>query len=76
MSLRINVSNAARAADLLAYLRALGADARKESENSITVVRRHAVVPGEPSNQDRQEIEFVVRAWAGDYPDALYEVED
>jgi hypothetical protein len=72
--LRITVSNAARAAELLAFLRELGADARRESDNAITVARRHAVVPGEPPYQHRVEIEFVVKAWARQRPDAQYEV--
>ncbi len=74
--LRIKVSSSVRAAELLAYLRGLGADARRESEKAITVTRRHAVNPGEPSNQDRMEIEFVLRAWASRHPDASYEVEE
>jgi hypothetical protein len=74
--LRITVSSAARAAELLAFLRGLGADVRRESDNALTIARRHAVVPGEPSYQDRVEIEFVVRVWARQRPDAQYEVEE
>lgn len=74
--LRIKVSSSVRASELLAYLRRLGADARRESEKAITVTRRHAVVSGEPSYQDRVEIEFVLRAWASHHPDAHYEVEE
>jgi hypothetical protein len=74
--LRIKVSNAVRAAELLAYLRGLGADASRESERAITVTRQHALVPGEPWYQDRVEIEFVLRVWASHHPDARYEVEE
>jgi hypothetical protein len=74
--LRITVSSPRGAADLLAYLRDLGADARRESAKAITVRRRHAVVPGEPAHQDRLEMEFVLRAWARHRPDARYEVEE
>ena len=73
--LRVTVSTSAGAADLLAYLRDLGADARLEGERSITVNRRHAVVPGEPAYQDRLEMEFVLRAWARGRHDADYAVE-
>jgi hypothetical protein len=76
MPLRIKLSNAARATDLLAFLRRLGADAERDTATAITVRRRHAVVPGEPPTQDRTEIEFVVRAWASNHPDARYEVEE
>jgi hypothetical protein len=74
--LRITVSSANLASELLAYLRGLGADARTESDKVIKVVRRHAVVPGEPSHQDRVEIEFVLRAWATQNRDARYKVEE
>jgi hypothetical protein len=74
--LRITVSSPRGAADLLAYLRDLGADARRESARAIMVRRRHAVVPGEPAHQDRLEMEFVLRAWARHRPDARYEVEE
>ena len=74
--LRITVSNATRAKELLEFLRGLGADVRRESDNEITIARRHAVVPGEPPDQHRVEIEFVVRAWARQRPDARYEVEE
>ena len=76
VSLRIKVSTSTWAAELLAYLLALGADAYRESENAISVNRRHAVLPGEPAYQDRVEIEFVLRAWARDHPDVQYEVEE
>jgi hypothetical protein len=76
MSLRIKLSSAVRTADLLAFLRRLGADAQPETPTAITVRRRHAVVPGEPLSQDRTEMEFVVRVWASDHPDAQYEVEE
>jgi hypothetical protein len=74
--LRIKISSPARATDLLAFLRGLGADAKRESERTIVIMRRHAVVPGEPPYQDRLELEFVLRAWARDYPDARFEVEE
>ena len=76
MPLRIKLSSPVRASDLLAFLRRLGADAHRETATAITVTRRHAVVPGEPPAQDRTEIEFVVRAWASNHPDAKYEVEE
>jgi hypothetical protein len=76
MPLRITVSNASRAAELLAFLREWGGAAGRESDNAITVARRHAVVPGEPPYQHRVEIEFVVRAWARQRPDAQYQVEE
>lgn len=74
--LRITVSTPRGAAELLAYLRDLGADARRESARAITVRRRHAVVRGEPAHQDRVEMEFVLRAWAQHSPNARYEVEE
>ena len=74
--LRITVSTPRGAAELLAYLRDLGADARRESASAITVRRRHAVVPGEPAYQDRLEMEFVLRAWARRRPEARYELEE
>jgi hypothetical protein len=74
--LRIKVSSSAQATDLLAYLRSLGADARRDSETAITVKRRHPVVPGEPGYQDRREMEFVLRVWARGERDARYEIEE
>jgi hypothetical protein len=74
--LRITVSTPRRAAELLAFLRDLGADACRESPRAIKVVRKHAVVPGEPAHQDRVEMDFVLRAWARRRPDAHYEVEE
>ena len=76
MPLRIKLSSSARATDLLAFLQGLGVDVHRDTATAITVRRRHAVVPGEPPTQDRTEIEFVVRAWASDHPDAQYEVEE
>lgn len=75
MPLRIKVSSSAQATDLLAYLRKLGADARRDTETAITVTRRHAVVPGEPAYQDRLEMEFVLRTWARGDRDGHYEIE-
>jgi hypothetical protein len=75
MPLRIRVSGPARADDLLAYLRSLGADARREGE-FITVIRRHRVLAGEPPFQDRMELEFVLRTWANQRPGAAFEVEE
>jgi hypothetical protein len=76
MPLRIRVSGRQRVDDLLAYLRGLGADACLEGE-TITVRRRHAVVAGEPSYQDRVELEFVVRTWANmQGPSPHFEIED
>jgi hypothetical protein len=74
--LRITVSTSRGAAELLAFLRGLGADARRESPRAIRVIRRHALVPGEPAHQDRVEMEFVLRAWARRRPDAGYEVDE
>jgi hypothetical protein len=74
--LRIKVSSSAQAADLLAYLRRLGADARRDTETAITVTRRHPVVPGEPGYQDRREMEFVLRVWAHGDSDTHYEIEE
>ena len=75
MPLRIRVTGSARADDLLAYLRSIGADARREGD-AITVRRRHRVVEGEPPTQDRVELEFVLRAWATRRPGAAFEVEE
>lgn len=74
--LRIKVSSSAQATELLAYLRRLGADARRDTETAITVTRRHPVVPGEPRYQDRREMEFVLRVWARGDRDAHYEIEE
>jgi hypothetical protein len=75
MPLRIRVSGSARADDLLAYLRSLGADARREGD-AITVRRRHRVLEGEPPAQDRMELEFVLREWATHQPGTTFEVEE
>lgn len=75
MSLRIRISGSARADDLLTFLRGLGADARQEGE-TVTVIRRHPVVAGEPPHQDRMELEFVLRAWASARPGTNFEVEE
>jgi hypothetical protein len=75
MPLRIRVTDSSRADELLAYLRSLGADARREGEG-VTVLRRHPVMAGEPPSQDRLELEFVVRAWARDHPGTDFEVEE
>jgi hypothetical protein len=75
MPLRIRVRGAARADDLLAYLRSLGADARREG-NAITVRRRHRLLEGEPPTQDRVELEFILREWASRQPGTAFEVEE
>ncbi len=75
MPLRIRVRGTARADDLLAHLRNLGADAEREGE-AVTVRRRHPVVPGEPPVQDRIELEFIVREWALHWPGTDFEVEE
>jgi hypothetical protein len=76
MPLRIRVNGHGRAADeLLAHLRGIGADARREGD-AITVVRRHPVVAGEPASQDRTELEFIVREWAARRPGTDFEVEE
>jgi hypothetical protein len=63
MPLRIRVTGSAVADDLLAFLRQLGADAHKEG-TTVYVNRRHHRTPAEPPEQDRTELEFVVRVWA------------
>ena len=75
MPLRIRVSVSARADELLAYLRGLGADARREGD-AITIRRRHPVLEGEPATQDRTELEFILRAWATQRPGTVFEVEE
>jgi hypothetical protein len=75
MPLRIRVSDAARAADLFAFLRGIGADASREGE-TITVTRRHVPVAGEPPHQDRVELEFIVRTWANMRPDIEFEIDE
>ena len=74
--LRIKVSSPARAADLLAFLRGLGADVRRDAATALTVTRRHDVVPGEPAHQDRLELEFVLQVWAQENRGARYEIEE
>jgi hypothetical protein len=61
--------------ELLAYLRGLGADARKERRNAIVVRRRHERLEGEPLHQDKTELEFVIRGWAHRRPEVHYEIE-
>ena len=73
--LRILVGDRTRADDLLAYLRSIGADASRQGE-AITVTRRHPRVAGEPRNQDRMELEFVLRVWASGRPETEFEVEE
>jgi hypothetical protein len=75
MPLRIRVRGSARAADLLAYLRSVGADARCEGD-AITVRRRNPVIEGEPPMQDRMELEFVLREWATHQPGRAFEIEE
>jgi hypothetical protein len=75
MPLRIRVSDSRCADELLAYLRNLGADVRREGE-CVTVRRRHPVVAGEPPTQDRMELEFIVRVWAAERPGTAFEVEE
>jgi hypothetical protein len=69
------VRGSARADDLLAYLRSLGADARREGD-AITVRRRHRLLEGEPPTQDRVELEFILREWASHQPGTAFEVEE
>jgi hypothetical protein len=77
MPLRIKLSSPARAADLLAFLRGLGADAQMDAATALTVTRRHDVVPGEPAYQDRLELEFILQVWArGKNRDTCYEIEE
>ena len=75
MPLRIRVSGSARADDLLAYLRSVGADARRDGD-AITVRRRHPVLEGEPPMQDRMELEFILREWATHQPATTFEIEE
>jgi hypothetical protein len=73
--LRVRVSGSAHLEDLLAYLRRLGADARREGD-AITIRRRHPVLEGEPAGQDRMELEFVLRVWARQRPGTVFELEE
>lgn len=73
MLLGIRVSGSARADELCAYLVALGADARQEGE-TIVVRPREAPLPGEPENQNRVELDFVLRAWAHTRQGIGYEI--
>jgi hypothetical protein len=75
MPLRIRVSNSRGVDELLAYLRSLGADVRRDGDG-VTVRRRHQVVSGEPPTQDRMELEFIVRVWATQRPGTAFEVEE
>ena len=75
MPLRIRVNSATRADELFAYLRRLGADASREGE-TVTVTRRHPRIAGEPPDQDRMELEFILRTWASTRPDSTFEVEE
>ena len=75
MPLRIKLDSGP-ADDLLAYLRGLGADARGVGANDIVVLRRHARLPNEPSSQDRIELDFVLRVWARDRPEAAFRIEE
>ena len=75
MPLHINLISGS-ADDLLAYLRRLGADARRHGPNDIVVVRRHAPLPGEPPSQDRIELDFIVRLWARDRPESAFRIEE
>ncbi len=67
MPLRIRVAGTATADDLVAFLRRLGADAHSEG-SSVYVTRRHRRLPAEPPEQDRMELEFVIRVWASQRP--------
>jgi hypothetical protein len=75
MPLRIRVNSAALADELFAYLRQLGADASLEGE-TVTVTRRHPRIAGEPPDQDRMELEFILRTWASTRADSTFEVEE
>jgi hypothetical protein len=75
MPLRIRVNSAARADELLAYLRRLGADASREGV-TVIVTRRHPRIAGEPPDQDRMELEFILRTWTSTRPDSTFEVEE
>ena len=75
MPLRIRVSGSARADELLAYLRGLGADAHRE-DDAINVRRSHAPLRGEPASQERIELEFLLRTWAGAHPGTEFVIEE
>jgi hypothetical protein len=75
LPLHIRVSDSSRADDLLRYLLTLGADARRHGD-TIIVRRRHPVLEGEPSCQDRMELEFVLRGWPGREPGTAIEVDE
>ncbi|HYY33431.1 MAG TPA: hypothetical protein VE693_07590 [Gaiellaceae bacterium] len=63
MPLRIRVRSGAVADELCSFLDELGADVRKEG-TTVVLVRRHPPIFGEPPEQDRMELEFVLRVWA------------
>ena len=63
MPLRIRVRSPAVADELYSFLEELGADVRKQG-TTVILVRRHPPVFGEPPEQDRMELEFVLRVWA------------
>jgi hypothetical protein len=74
--LRIRLSRAADAADLLAFLRDLTADAWRDGRD-VYVMRRHPVVPGEPNDQFLVEVGFAVRGWeAMRRPGAIFSLEE
>jgi hypothetical protein len=73
--LHVRVNDSRRADELLAYLRSLGADARRERDG-VMVRRRHPVIEGEPPTQDWMELKFVLREWAAQRPGTTFEVEE
>jgi hypothetical protein len=75
MPLRVRLTGSARVEELLSFLRSIGADARKEGE-AIMVTRRHGPVRDKPRQQDRIELEFVIRAWASDRPEIEFEIDE
>ncbi len=75
MPLRIRITGRAGEDELLAYLRTLGAEARREGD-TITVSRSHEVLEGEPPCQDQMELEFVLRVWASQRPGVNFVVEE
>jgi hypothetical protein len=75
MPLRVRLIGSTRSEELLSFLRGIGADARREGE-AIMVTRRHVPVRGEPRQQDRIELEFVIRAWASDRPEIEFEIDE
>jgi hypothetical protein len=50
--------------ELLAFLRGLGADVKREDGNALILRPTHQPVAGEPPDQDEIELDFILRVWA------------